>query len=58
GILVRDGQSTSSAQLEPRLSNGSIILELDHVGERLRYRLLEGAGPETGWVSLTLKGNL
>lgn len=56
GVLVRDGQSTSSTQLEDRLATGSIIDELEKIGERVRYQLITGQGPPTGWVSISLKG--
>jgi len=56
GILVREGQSTSSKQLPDRLSTGAIVQELAVHGERLNYLRLSGTGPETGWVSLKLSG--
>ncbi|CAE8603444.1 unnamed protein product [Polarella glacialis] len=56
GILVREGQSTSSKQLPDRLATGSIVEQLALQGERLNYRRLSGAGPETGWVSLSVSG--
>eukprot|EP00933_Yihiella_yeosuensis_P061525 TRINITY_DN64359_c0_g1_i1.p1 TRINITY_DN64359_c0_g1~~TRINITY_DN64359_c0_g1_i1.p1 ORF type:complete len:496 (+),score=87.51 TRINITY_DN64359_c0_g1_i1:2-1489(+) len=55
GILVRAGQLTSSTQLAERLATGSHVEELERVGERLRYLRISGAGPKTGWVSLSLK---
>eukprot|EP00931_Biecheleriopsis_adriatica_P118697 TRINITY_DN94040_c0_g1_i1.p1 TRINITY_DN94040_c0_g1~~TRINITY_DN94040_c0_g1_i1.p1 ORF type:complete len:371 (+),score=79.86 TRINITY_DN94040_c0_g1_i1:61-1173(+) len=55
GILVRQGQGTSSEQFPERLSTGSLVEELELCGERLRYKKLEGAGPESGWVSVSLK---
>jgi len=54
GILVREGRSISSKMLADRLSHGSLVEELRKEGERLHYRKLRGAGPETGWVSLTM----
>mmetsp|Transcript_144349 Transcript_144349/g.462430 ORF Transcript_144349/g.462430 Transcript_144349/m.462430 type:complete len:568 (-) Transcript_144349:94-1797(-) len=56
GILVRDGQATSSAQLEERLASGALVEELELKGDRLQYRRLSGTGPETGWVSLQITG--
>lgn len=56
GILVREGQSTTSKQLADRLSTGALIEELDLRGERLQYKRLTGSGPETGWVSLSVSG--
>ncbi|CAE7553261.1 unnamed protein product [Symbiodinium necroappetens] len=55
GILVRSGQATSSDQLSERLSTGARVEELELVGERLHYKLVSGAGPAEGWVSLSLK---
>ncbi|CAK9027136.1 Uncharacterized protein SCF082_LOCUS17781 [Durusdinium trenchii] len=56
GILVREGQSTTSKQLAERLSTGAFVEELDLRGERLNYKRLTGTGPEIGWVSLTVSG--
>ncbi|CAL1143938.1 unnamed protein product [Cladocopium goreaui] len=55
GLLVRQGDSVSSEQLG-RLECGTTVEELQLCGERLRYQLLSGQGPATGWVSLRLKG--
>eukprot|EP00933_Yihiella_yeosuensis_P073057 TRINITY_DN81636_c0_g1_i1.p1 TRINITY_DN81636_c0_g1~~TRINITY_DN81636_c0_g1_i1.p1 ORF type:complete len:382 (-),score=53.01 TRINITY_DN81636_c0_g1_i1:73-1188(-) len=54
GILVRSGQDTSSSQLSERLSKGSLVEELELVGDRLHYRALTGEGPNSGWVSTKL----
>jgi len=56
GILVRTGQSLSSQAKERRLSTGAVVEQLSIEGERLQYRLLEGIGPEEGWVSLKVSG--
>ncbi|CAK9050234.1 unnamed protein product [Durusdinium trenchii] len=53
GILVREGQSTTSKQLAERLSTGAFVEELDLRGERLNYKRLTGTGPEIG---LTVSG--
>uniref|UniRef100_A0A7S4V5K5 J domain-containing protein n=1 Tax=Alexandrium monilatum TaxID=311494 RepID=A0A7S4V5K5_9DINO len=55
GILVRAGPLTSSPQLADRLATGAFVAEAALEGERLRYRLLAGAGPGTGWVCVKLK---
>ncbi|CAK0839574.1 unnamed protein product [Prorocentrum cordatum] len=43
-------------QLPERLGLGAVVEEVEVVGERLHYRKLTGAGPEEGWVSLSLSG--
>lgn len=55
GLVVRDGQSTNSNQLD-RLATGSIVTELEKVGDRIHYELISGSGPNKGWVSINLKG--
>mmetsp|Transcript_76922 Transcript_76922/g.135537 ORF Transcript_76922/g.135537 Transcript_76922/m.135537 type:complete len:375 (+) Transcript_76922:67-1191(+) len=55
GILVRSGQGTTSEQLSDRLGTGTFVEELELAGERLHYKKLRGSGPETGWVSVSLK---
>lgn len=54
GIVVREGQDTSSALKQTRLSTGASIRELQLEGERLRYERLTGSGPDTGWVSVRI----
>lgn len=56
GIVVRDGQSLKSEECSERLSTGALVEQAELVGERLSYRLLAGAGPDEGWVSLSIKG--
>merc|ERR1712194_147813 len=59
GIVVREGEAVSSksGQIEQRLATGALVEELERKGERLRYKLLKGEGPQEGWVSITLKEN-
>eukprot|EP00439_Symbiodinium_sp_Y106_P028206 s4605_g3.t1 len=56
GILVRDGESTSSTQLPDRLSTGAIVEQLALKGQRLQYELKKGTGPQQGWISISLSG--
>jgi len=51
GILLREGEGTSSAKVEERLATGSIVEEVKLAGERLNYKIKTGSGPQTGWVS-------
>eukprot|EP00930_Biecheleria_cincta_P098262 TRINITY_DN89936_c0_g1_i1.p1 TRINITY_DN89936_c0_g1~~TRINITY_DN89936_c0_g1_i1.p1 ORF type:complete len:443 (-),score=65.78 TRINITY_DN89936_c0_g1_i1:250-1578(-) len=56
GILVRVGQQLNSQQSVSRLSAGAIVKELELHGDRLRYQLVHGEGPDEGWVSIKVKG--
>lgn len=56
GILVREGQALSSKACEERLSTGARVKELQLLGERLRYELVDGLGPQSGWVSVKISG--
>lgn len=56
GILVREGQALSSKACEARLSTGAKVKELQLVSDRLRYELISGTGPTTGWVSTRISG--
>eukprot|EP00913_Durusdinium_trenchii_P035945 g33632.t1 len=48
----------SSALLSSRLAQGAKVKELERTeGGRLRYELIAGDGPKTGWVSLSAKGH-
>jgi len=55
GIVVRMQQELGSTLEPTRLSTGALVLELELVGERLHYGLLQGSGPNSGWVSTKLK---
>jgi hypothetical protein len=55
GILVRDGASLDAPK-SGRLATGSTVREIEMFGDRLNYALLSGTGPETGWVSIFLRG--
>jgi len=56
GLIVRNGVETSSRQEAVRLSTGSIIEELSRQADRLEYRLTDGEGPQSGWISVRFKG--
>lgn len=54
GLLVRTGRGLGSGREPQRLRTGSVVEELELDGDRLHYKLLEGAGPVHGWVSTKL----
>lgn len=56
GLLVRSGRALGSERESQRLRTGSVVEQIELDGERLHYKLLEGAGPLTGWVSTKLGG--
>lgn len=56
GIIVREGRELSSALCAGRLENGAVIEELALSGDRLNFNRLSGNGPDTGWVSTSVKG--
>ncbi|CAE7487477.1 unnamed protein product [Symbiodinium sp. CCMP2456] len=60
GIVVRSGASLTTQQADLRLANGAIVQQLEaksvRGSGRLRYELVRGTGPSTGWVSLCLHG--
>lgn len=55
GIIVRLKREIGSPKEEERLSTGALVEQMDLAEERLQYRLLEGTGPKTGWISTRLK---
>jgi len=55
GIVVRAGRQLTSAELPARLEKSSVVEELARNGDRLKYKLLSGNGPQEGWVSIRLK---
>jgi len=56
GILVREGASTGSAKVSERLATGAVLKEVELIGDRLRFRRVAGAGPDEGWISISLAG--
>jgi len=55
GIMVREGKATTSKQLSEKLATSAIVEELELVGDRLHFKKVSGAGPESGWVSTAVK---
>jgi len=55
GILVRTGIAITSALEGRRLPRGTLLRALHVLGNRLLFRRISGSGPETGWVSITVK---
>eukprot|EP00747_Dinoflagellata_sp_TGD_P106265 gnl/TRDRNA2_/TRDRNA2_169814_c0_seq1.p1 gnl/TRDRNA2_/TRDRNA2_169814_c0~~gnl/TRDRNA2_/TRDRNA2_169814_c0_seq1.p1 ORF type:complete len:418 (-),score=61.00 gnl/TRDRNA2_/TRDRNA2_169814_c0_seq1:48-1301(-) len=55
GIVVRSEHRLGSTFLG-RLACGAKVREIETEGERLHYAKVNGLGPDTGWVSLTLRG--
>jgi len=43
-----------AAKYAERLETGSVVEELKLVGDRLNYRLVSGAGPQEGWVAISI----
>ncbi|CAE7455379.1 unnamed protein product [Symbiodinium natans] len=56
GILVRSGASLATRQDGQRLATGAVIRQIERTQGRVRYELVRGEGPNTGWVSLCLRG--
>lgn len=56
GVLVRVDEEVSSTPFPDRLTTGSLVMEVELVGDRLRYDRIAGtgAGPDSGWVSVRL----
>lgn len=55
GIVVRDGRDLKSATAGKRLAHGCVVKEIALVGDRLNYELVQGSGPNIGWVSVKVK---
>eukprot|EP00972_Heterocapsa_arctica_P036391 5356714-Heterocapsa_arctica.AAC.1 len=51
GIIVREGKALDTKHDIDRLSTGSVVraLEFDQKAGRIRYELVSGNGPATGW---------
>eukprot|EP00913_Durusdinium_trenchii_P004407 g4086.t1 len=58
GLLVRSGRALGSERESQRLRTGSVVEQIELDGERLHYKLLEGAGPLTGWDIIAVALNV
>lgn len=56
GILVREARDLKSPACAMRLAKDSEIQQLELIGDRLRYRLHAGTGPDEGWISVRVSG--
>mmetsp|Transcript_57457 Transcript_57457/g.95593 ORF Transcript_57457/g.95593 Transcript_57457/m.95593 type:complete len:214 (-) Transcript_57457:70-711(-) len=56
GILVRCDQDLSSRPYPIKLKTGTLVEEIEQVGNRLHYKRLRGDGPDIGWVTLEHSG--
>lgn len=56
GILVRTGLDLKSPPEGDRLSTGATIEQLELIGDRLHFKLVNGTGPQEGWVSTKIGG--
>lgn len=56
GLIVRAGRELGSAKLGERLAHGAVVRQEELQGERLRYTRINGSGPASGWVSVSLSG--
>uniref|UniRef100_A0A7S4VAQ8 SH3 domain-containing protein n=1 Tax=Alexandrium monilatum TaxID=311494 RepID=A0A7S4VAQ8_9DINO len=52
GILVRTGKGLDSPEVGRRIVVGSLVEEVQLDGNRLHFRLVEGRGPEEGWITV------
>jgi len=58
GIIARVGQDLSSPQSPTRLSTNALVRELERHGDRIKFQRLTGEGPDTGWISISLKDKI
>lgn len=54
GAVVREAQDVNSKSTPERLGPGALVKETRLVGVRLKFDLVRGDGPATGWVSVKL----
>lgn len=59
GVAVRQGSSLKSQLLRAKLATGTLVREVEHQGERLRYTKASlGAGPDNGWISTRVNNSV
>lgn len=54
GILVREGRLLKSQPMEKRLATGTVVAQAERAGDRLKYKLESGSGPDEGWISVKM----
>lgn len=52
---MRSDEDPTSNKLAVRLAHGARVRELEVIGNRLHFVKLAGEGPDSGWVSITIK---
>mmetsp|Transcript_100524 Transcript_100524/g.194095 ORF Transcript_100524/g.194095 Transcript_100524/m.194095 type:complete len:581 (-) Transcript_100524:255-1997(-) len=55
GIAVNDTADPTSPEIG-KLAHGALVMQVGSHSGRMRYELLEGSGPSTGWVCLEKDG--
>ncbi len=58
GLIVRSAKDLASPQAHQRLCFGAEVSPLALEGHRLHFKLLEGEGPDSGWVSVRVAGKI
>lgn len=58
GIIARAGGESSAPQLKQRLANGALVEEVEYDAKtgRIRFELINGDGPQSGWATVRLHG--
>lgn len=56
GLLIREAAPAESDFFPHRLAQDAVVEEIVREGKSLKFRLLEGDGPETGWVHMETLG--
>mmetsp|Transcript_26170 Transcript_26170/g.55406 ORF Transcript_26170/g.55406 Transcript_26170/m.55406 type:complete len:477 (+) Transcript_26170:98-1528(+) len=54
GVIARVAKELTSPELGRRLTVGSLVMEVERVGDRLCYNRIHGTGygPDSGWVTI------
>merc|ERR1712110_1377731 len=56
GILVRKGPDADAPILARRLAVDSLVEEVERHNDAMKYEMVDGLGPDIGWVDITMVG--
>jgi len=56
--LVRKGRDPVSEKFEEKLEKGALVVEEESDNGRIRYRKIQGTGPDAGWVAIKIQSKV
>mmetsp|Transcript_9260 Transcript_9260/g.25974 ORF Transcript_9260/g.25974 Transcript_9260/m.25974 type:complete len:104 (-) Transcript_9260:384-695(-) len=58
GIFAREQESDTSCKCPVRLGIGTIVEEVQRIGDKIQFKKVSGDGPKAGWVGINIRGQV